>query len=51
MEETKWRSMKVSPENHRFLYLLCEHKDDTFDSAISTLINVAKPFLKRGNAT
>ena len=40
MEYAKWKSMKISPQNHSFLYLLCKHKGDTFDSAISELVKV-----------
>lgn len=37
-DDTKlMRTMKVSPENHKFLYSICDKKDQTFDNALTKL--------------
>ena len=43
--EKMW-TMKVGTSNRKFLQTICE-KDESYNSAITKLIEVAKPYLKK----
>ena len=40
-------NIKVSSTNHEFLYSICKKKDETFNDAVTKIIEVAKPFFKK----